>query len=185
MFPPGGLIDEFNTLIWICISQFQTNRCSRLEESKWPVFGTCFELCLFWCEAPPPPLRHMFYPQRRPEEESEGAKGCWPIPLTRSLRSFSRWMKMLLPQTLSVVHLPKVNLHRLSSPFPTSLPGIVVVALFASVLLPPSCFVAISYSTADSGIINKTHYSYFYLKNLKFCAGDSWKLKKKAAKLMT
>lgn len=54
MFLPGGLIDEFNTLIWICISQFQTNRCSRLEESKWPVFGTCFELCLFWCEPPSP-----------------------------------------------------------------------------------------------------------------------------------
>lgn len=39
-------------------------------------------------------------------------------------------MRMLFPQTISVVHLPTVILHHLSPPFPPSLPGIVVLAPF-------------------------------------------------------
>lgn len=51
-------------------------------------------------------------------------------------------MKFLYPKTISVVHLPTVNLHHLSPSFPPSLPGIVALAHFAFFgvvySLPPS-----------------------------------------------
>lgn len=37
-------------------------------------------------------------------------------------------MRLLFPKTISVVHLPTVNLHHLFPSFPPSLPGIVVLA---------------------------------------------------------
>lgn len=47
---------------------------------------------------------------------------------------------MLSPQTLSVVYPLTVNLNHLSSPFPPSLPGIVLLAPFLFLCLPVAVF---------------------------------------------
>lgn len=105
-------------------SNFQNINCqSRDQKSKWSfILKTFYEVPSYRFDV----LHVCCYLQTRTDKKSERARGCWLIPLTRSIRLFVQWMNMIFPQTISVV-----NLHHLSSPFPPSLPGIVVVALFA------------------------------------------------------